>query len=239
MRCDEVRPCKRCIRAGKQTSCSLVMDTALSSENIFSADSQAISDPFSSGSNLRTYDSKLITPSNNQFPQLNRTGVNDPKQKQDFRSGLSLSVPFNQARSAQQISPSTELFQSVASQYSSQGAQLQSMIGNFIPRTQSFAQQLAVPIVNFPGFLEQQRVHQQGEIRALLGRMQPRGVLDNLLFPSMLGPPESAGAYAALDTAANSNAILPSLPSVSAAHFAFGGPPPMLQSLPSMWTRHI
>ena len=193
MRCDDLRPCKRCQRSGKGNQCSsgsfqsnkISPSNAIQAwESVHSAAPDSEEGAFTAGNDVRSPD--LMLPQLNTYPlrAIERVQYN---QARAFESPADSSFRdfFQEMRNVQSNAPSGIL------DSSSFLWQQQAHIGNRLTSGSPFHQQQPSHTQWLPS-LEQLIARQQEEILALVNRLHPSSALDSLLLSAMLASPSSA-----------------------------------------------
>jgi hypothetical protein len=256
MRCDDVRPCKRCIRSGKDSSCTLSPDIEKQSDQdakmisstfaIWSASGDSglsEASPVSSGFNL--FDSNLIRSPQTTFSQFN---INIYREHPCLGSHDQVvwRRPFPPAFGQHQmmdrcvslvpaLAPATE----TPTSFFQTSSDISRLHFNQPLRTedpQARWQQTGACSEAASASLDEQIAHQQERIRELVARLPPNAALESLLLSAMLASPSTAPSSrtpAALDAAAPARTP----PAAGAGGIVPARAPPALPPLPWPWSR--
>ena len=256
MRCDDLRPCKRCFRSGKQNIClpspeflnGIEQHTSSNTSSMYSMNSALFVGETLNLFNSNQVESALVSPPQLMFPSFN-SFVQPQVHAENhnfFNSG-----PVHDRSVFGAFSSSAQLAQIRASQATLNPAAIsfESMLSG---RPQIPQQPQILPIHgDAAGSLGNLIAQKQDEIRALLGHMQPSSALDSLLLSAMLTSPSSAQssrisaaleAVAAVATAASLPAGLAKSGGGGGGGGAASGPPlgsvgsVSLPPLPPLWT---
>jgi hypothetical protein len=216
MRCDDVRPCKRCLRSGKDSSCTPSPDMekecnqntekapiwSTPNEQEFNIHSTA-SSAFNILAQQSVAFSEFSLETSREYPRLG--SYDQACWRRPYPPVFSQFPAFSQFHAMHRhlslapayLQPTEEhssfpAFDNASTLPYKQPAELQQL---------HHLQQSSVTSVS----LEQQIAHQQEQIRALVARLPPHAALDNLLLSAMLASPSTAPSSqisAALEAAA-------------------------------------
>ena len=174
MRCDDLRPCKRCIRSAKESSC---VDSNDASRN---KDSDA-------NNSIPVWSGNLSQPSFQSLPHIHSPQLMFPR----FNSTSMLPE-----LSARGITLKDNALAQMARELSAghaMEANVPENLAALMARGNSFQYQTSHSArFESPRLLQQQIANKQEEIRALLSNLQPSAALDTLLLSAMLASPSSA-----------------------------------------------